>query len=467
MKNAIIWFKNDLRLHDNETLVKAIKSGKTLIPVYCFDPIHYRKLEYGFPKADLVRFDFIKQSVENLRQNLKNIGGELMIHSGDTVDFLSAIVEKYDCDEIYTEQEFATEELALLSRLESQLPDTCKLNLTWGRTLYHLNDIPYEITEIPLTSKTFRINTQKSAAVRATFPPPTNINVIELSARIWGKLPTPLNVDLEKKKNYALTYMKGGENEALDRLQYYSYDTEQLTSYRWTRNRSLGLEYSSKFSPYMAVGSLSPRTIYEWVKDYEKDIAKNQSTWWLIFEIVWRDYFTFKLMRFQNAVYQTEGYTDKEHTFTNNHDLFRRWCDGQTGIPFIDAHMRQLNQTGFMSNRGRVNCASFLVHDYLIDWTWGAAYFESKLIDYDVGSNWMNWHTQTYQIWYTNPVNQAHKYKAQEFIRKWVPELRSLNDINILIPWESNLENYPAPHELFKKWNRAINKIKKDADETN
>ena len=127
---------------------------------------------------------------------------------------------------------------------------------------------------------------------------------------------------------------------------------------------------------------------------------------------------------------------------------------------YVDAHMRQLNETGYMSNRGRVNCSSFLVYDYAIDWTWGAAYFESKLIDYDVASNWMNWHTQAYQIWYTNPVNQANKYKAQEYIRQWIPELRDLNDIEILIPWETSVADYPKPHKIFSKWTRAINKIK-------
>ena len=126
--------------------------------------------------------------------------------------------------------------------------------------------------------------------------------------------------------------------------------------------------------------------------------------------------------------------------------------------------MRQLNETGFMSNRGRVNCSSFLVYDYLIDWTWGAAYFESKLIDYDVASNWMNWHTQAYQIWYTNPVNQANKYKAQEFIRKWVPEIKHLSDRDILIPWESGVVEYPKPSAIFTKWSRAINKIKKELE---
>ena len=220
------------------------------------------------------------------------------------------------------------------------------------------------------------------------------------------------------------------------------------------------MDYSSKFSPYTALGCLSPRTIYEAVKNYEKTVKKNQSTWWIIFEIIWRDYFTFTLMRFQNAIYQTKGCTNKTYEFKNDKDLFGRWCEGCTGIPFVDAHMRQLNETGYMSNRGRVNCSSFLVYDYKIDWTWGAAYFELKLIDYDVASNWMNWHSQACQIWYTNPVHQANKYKAQEYIRKWNPEIQHLNDMEILIPWESHNKEYPQTKEIFSKWARVINKIK-------
>ncbi|WP_149275650.1 DASH family cryptochrome [Pareuzebyella sediminis] len=462
MSVAILWFKNDLRLHDNESLVKAVASGKLLIPIYCVDPQHYRKLKYGFPKCDLVRFEFLKQSILDLKENLRNIGANLMILHGPTDVEISKIVERYQCDDIYADQEFATEEMETIERLKTKISETCTLNLTWGRTLYHLDDIPYAIEDIPLTSKAFRVNTQKKANIRKTFAAPTGIQTLPIADTEWGEFPSAGELGLPSKKNFALTFMEGGETKALERMKYYLFETEQLTSYRWTRNRSLGLDYSSKFSPYMALGCLSPRTIYEAVKDYEQNVKKNQSTWWLIFEIVWRDYFTFKLMRFQNKVYHNEGYTDKRQEFTNDIELFERWCKGLTGIPFIDAHMRQLNETGFMSNRGRVNCSSFLVYDYKVDWTWGAAYFESKLIDYDVASNWMNWHTQAYQIWYTNPVNQANKYKAQGFIRKWIPEISQLSDRDILIPWESALKNYPKPKEIFAKWSRAIHKIKKD-----
>ena len=464
MSCVILWFKNDLRLHDNESLNKAISSGKPILPIYCFDTFNYRKLDLGFHKSDRVRLDFTKQCVADLRKNLQNITGNLLIKVGNTPEVISKLVIEYECEEIFAEEEFATEEIKLISELQGLLPSSCKLNLSWGRTLYHKNDIPYKIPDIPLTSKAYRINTQKNTKVRQTFVTPEKIGIIKLRSDEWGRLPLPSDLGLVGKQNYSLTYMEGGESKALERLNYYFFETQQLTSYRWTRNRSLGLDYSSKFSPYMALGCLSPRTIYESVIEYEEKIKKNQSTWWLIFEIVWRDYFTFKLMRFQNQIYQTEGYSNKSIVFENDKNLFERWCNGQTGIPFVDAHMRQLNETGYMSNRGRVNCSSFLVYDYLIDWTWGAAYFESKLIDYDVASNWMNWHTQAYQIWYTNPVNQGNKYKAQEFIRKWVPEIKHLGDKDILVPWESEVIDYPKPASIFSKWTRAINKIKRELE---
>ena len=143
---------------------------------------------------------------------------------------------------------------------------------------------------------------------------------------------------------------------------------------------------------------------------------------------------------------------------------FKRWKEGTTGIPFVDAHMRQLNETGYMSNRGRVNCSSYFVHDLKIDWTWGAAYFESRLIDYDVSANWMNWHMQAFEIYYTNPVYQGFKYKSKEYLQKYIPELSAIDDNRIYAPWEYDIEAYPKPIEIYSKWQRAINQIKKSVE---
>lgn len=459
MNTGLVWFKNDLRLHDNEALTKAIEECDELVFCYAMEKSNYKKLDLGFKKCDINRFKFLEQSVVDLQDHLDKLGGHLLIGSDSAAQFLPELVEKYDVSDIYAEQEYASEELNLIKEIQDILP-IVKFHFYWGKTLYHKDDIPFSISKIPLSSKAYRIPAGKESEPRKTLKAPTELNSVRKVKST--KFPSYKKFGFTKKEyDAAKPLLDGGETKALERLRYYTFRSELLTGYRWTRNQSQGLDYSSKFSPYLALGCISPREIFETVKEYEKKIKKNQSTWWIVFELVWRDYFTFKGMKFGDEIFKTKGYKKKEIPFENNKENFERWCEGRTGIPFVDAHMRQLNETGYMSNRGRVNCASYFVHDLNIDWTWGAAYFESKLIDYDVSSNWMNWHMQAFEIYYTNPIHQSNKYKAQDLIREWVPELKRTNDIEVLIPWEFDIPDYPKPIEIFSKWERAINLIKK------
>lgn len=459
MKTGLVWFKNDLRLHDNEALAKAVQECDELIFCYALEKSNFKKLDLGFKKWGVNRFKFIEQSVVDLQKNLEKVGGHLIIGSDSAAELLPDLVEKYGISDVYAEEEYASEELNLIKEIQDILPKV-KFHFYWGKTLYHKDDIPFTISKIPLSSKAYRIPAGNESEPREVIKAPTKLKSVKKVKST--KFPSYKKFDFTKKEyDAAKPLLEGGETQALKRLQYYTFKSELLTGYRWTRNQSQGLDYSSKFSPYLALGCISPREIFEKVKKYEEKVKKNQSTWWLVFELVWRDYFTFKGMKFGDKIFKTKGYKKKEIPFENNKKIFKRWCEGKTGIPFVDAHMRQLNETGYMSNRGRVNCASYFVHDLNIDWTWGAAYFESKLIDYDVTSNWMNWHMQAFEIYYTNPIHQSNKYKAQDFIREWIPELKDSNDVEVLIPWESDLPDYPKPIEIFPKWERAINLIKK------
>ena len=459
MKRGLVWFKNDLRLQDNEALFVATKDCDELVFCYSIEQTLFENIELGFRKADINRFKFLEQSTTDLQHNLENLGGHLVIGSESSLQLIPKLIEDFDITEIYAEEEYASEELSLINQLKDLLP-AINYHLFWGKTLYHKRDIPFDIANIPLTSKAYRIPAGQESEPRRTFPIPKDLKSCKQAKST--KFPSYNNYGFTKKEyNEASPFLEGGETLALERLQYYTFKSELLTGYRWSRNKSEGLDYSSKFSPYLALGCISARTIFEVVKEYEQHIKKNQSTWWLIFELVWRDYFTFKGMRFGDEIFKTKGYKDKEVDFENDPEKFKRWCNGTTGIPFVDAHMRQLNETGYMSNRGRVNCASYFVYDLKIDWTWGAAYFESKLIDYDVSSNWMNWHMQAFEIYYTNPVHQSNKYNSQDYIRKWIPELRDKNNIEVLIPWEFDITEYPKPIEIYQKWTRAINLIQK------
>ena len=153
----------------------------------------------------------------------------------------------------------------------------------------------------------------------------------------------------------------------------------------------LGVDYSSKLSAWLANGSISARQIYWEVKRYEQEIEKNQSTYWLIFELLWRDYFKYIALKHQNKIFQIGGIFNREYHWETDLKSFERWIDGKTGEPFVNANMLELKKTGWMSNRGRQNVASFFSKNLLMDWRMGAAYFESLLIDYDVHSNYGNW----------------------------------------------------------------------------
>jgi deoxyribodipyrimidine photo-lyase len=174
-------------------------------------------------------------------------------------------------------------------------------------------------------------------------------------------------------------------------MEHYFWETEKLSFYKQTRNGLFGLDYSSKFSAWLANGSLSARQIYWEIKEYEAQIQKNQSTYWLIFELIWRDYFKFISLKHQDRIFQLGGILQKDYHWKNNPKTIQTWIDGETREPFVNANMIELQKTGWMSNRGRQNVASYFAKDLLLDWRIGAAYFESQLMDYDVHSNYGNW----------------------------------------------------------------------------
>jgi deoxyribodipyrimidine photo-lyase len=432
-------------------------------------------LDLGFRKTGYQRYLYLKDTLQNLRESYQKIGGNLLILFGKPEELLPELIKTHQADKLIYQKEIMSEETSVESQLEIKLESTpCKITTIWGKTLYHLDDLPFEVKDIPLTSKAFRINTSKNAEPRAVFPTPTSMNFIQLDD--YGDISQELKIGFteeELQTTYDEKAFPAGETAALQRLQYYTFDSNLVETYKWTRNKSLGVDFSSKLSAYLALGSLSPRLVYFTVKDYETQIKRNISTWWLVFEVVWRDYFNFLGMREGNKVFFQSGYLNKKAVWTENYELFDRWKNGTTGIPFVDAHMKQLSHSGFMSNRGRVNTASFLSYDYQVDWRWGAAWFESLLIDHDVCSNWFNWNTQALHIYYTNPVHQSLKYdKNADFISSELHYLNKLPKYNRHAPWllsdseleKLGVEDYSRPFEIYKKWNRSIINIEKLID---
>ena len=192
---------------------------------------------------------------------------------------------------------------------------------------------------------------------------------------------------------------EGGETAGLARLRGWIWEGDHLKEYKETRNGMVGGEYSSKFSPWLAFGCLSPRLIHAEVRRYERERVENTSTYWLLFELIWRDFFRFSSIAWGSSLFQLSGPRDADlskspRLWKRDPALFRAWAQGKTGYPFVDANMRELLQSGFMSNRGRQNVASFFIKDMEMDWRLGAEWFEALLIDHDPGANYGNW---TYQ----------------------------------------------------------------------
>lgn len=429
-----MWYRNDLRIHDHEPLQRALDSVSEVIPVYCVDPRWFQKTSFGFPKTGPFRARFLLESLSDLRQRLRDKGSELIVRIGKPEDILPEMARAYQAEGIFAHKEVTDEEVKIEEAVEKAFfKEGVTLELLWGATLYHVADLPMPVRSLPDIYTQFRKQVEKMADVRETFPTPDHIPTPGIPDP--GELPTLEDLGLEAptRDERAVLAYRGGETAGLERLNQYFWEQDLLKVYKETRNGLLGADFSSKFSAWLAMGCLSPRKIYEEVRRYESVRKKNSSTYWLIFELIWRDYFRFVAKKYGNLLFQQGGI--KNNGYHGKHDWkrFEAWADGQTGIPFIDANMREIKYSGYMSNRGRQNVASFLVKDLGIDWRIGAEYFESMLIDYDPCSNWGNWNyvagvgNDPREDRYFNIISQAKRYDPQgDYVRHWVPELAEL-----------------------------------------
>lgn len=448
MSKVIVWFRNDLRLHDHEALSKAIENFSEVIPFYCFDIRHFAEDSYGFKKTTAIRAQFLIESVENLKKNLQKKNSDLVIRIGRPEEEINKLAMAHSIDTVYAYKEITSEERQVEKQLEDVFEGKVKYFL--GSTLYHINDLPYPYQDIPNVFTAFRKGIEKSVSVRELFSIPEQLPPL-ISALSVGELPSLNDFGLEEEviDQRAVLQFKGGEDEALARLNHYFFKEQHLSVYKETRNGLIGADYSSKLSVWLWNGCISPRKIYWEVMRYEESIKKNQSTYWLIFELIWRDFFKYIGLKHGNDLFQLTGINKKRYKWKQDINLFTKWANGCTGVPFIDANMRELNATGFMSNRGRQVVASFLVTELGLDWRMGAAYFESKLIDYDVTSNYGNWMYiagvgNDPRDRYFNSILQAKRYDPQgNYVRMWLPELAKLTD-TIHHPWTPSKELFQA-----------------------
>jgi deoxyribodipyrimidine photo-lyase len=373
------------------------------------------------------------------------------------------------------------------------------VRLWGGATMYHPDDLPYakDMGDLPDVFTQcefcfwcclflFCAPSRRSAAAAATpahvsapLPPPLNTPVREKAERhssVRPELPTPSKGDLPLPSPSSLPAgvlnaplptwrdlpwpaplpvpdeppipphpraalpFKGGETAALARLKYYLWDSDRVATYFETRNGMLGGDYSTKFAPWLAHGCLSARRVHREIRAYERERTEGgkgtKNTYWVLFELTWRDFFVFWARKHGNKLFFLGGPSDGRRAgsgpapiqWRDDPALFSRWAEGRTGLPLIDANMRELRQTGFMSNRGRQNVASVLALDYGLDWRLGAALFEYYLVDFTPSANWGNWVCAAGmnggRVNRFNVAKQSKDYDPEgEYAKAWVPEL--------------------------------------------
>ncbi|XP_059157337.1 cryptochrome DASH-like isoform X2 [Physella acuta] len=476
-KVGICLFRNDLRIHDNEALFVANQKSEALLPLYCFDPCHYEgTYHYKFPKTGGHRLKFLLESIVDLREKLKSIGSNLIVRKGKPEDVIPEIIKTFSSEadvSIFLHKEVTDEETKVEKAIESKLP----VAAVWGHTLYHIEDLPFQPKHLPDVYTQFRKRVESDVPVRKLILIPDKLKPLPCSIDP-GEIPGFADFNLPRPESDPRTAFpfSGGESAALERLNSYLWETNNVTTYKDTRNGMIGPEFSTKFSPWLAHGCISAKKIYWEIKRYEKERTANQSTYWVIFELLWRDYFYYIGLKYGNKLFFAGGIKGDNVKWKTNEQHFKAWQEGKTGVPYVDANMRELAATGFMSNRGRQNVASFLTKDLQLDWRLGAEWFESLLIDHDVCSNYGNW---LYGAGIGNDPRENRKFNVVKqgldydeegnYVRLWVPELAGIKTGRVHCIWTASKvqletgnvvlgQTYPHPIVLAPEWSKHVNR---------
>jgi len=434
-RRAIVWFRQDLRLHDNEALSEALKHADEVIPVYVFDERVFRGTTrwFGFPKTGKFRAKFILESVRDLRAQLRGLDSELYVRVGKPEEEIFRIARQCRTSWVYCNRERTQEEVWVQDALERNLWSIGQeLRFNRGKMLFHTADLPFPVTHTPDTFSQFRKEVEREVNIREPIPAPGQKFPLLTCHLESGDIPLLEDFDhdpFRRDPRVALDF-KGGEREALKRLRYFFRETDLPSAYNDTRNGLIGGDYSTKFSPWLAQGCLSPKMIWRELKRYEEKNGRNKSTYCLALQLIWRDFFRLQAKKHGDSIFLKGGTHGKPVPgLRNDRELLEKWIEGRTGAPFVDANMKEIAATGYMSNRGRQVVGSFLVKDLKVNWQMGAEYFESILIDYDPASNWGNWNhiagvgcdpREDYPL---NHAAQAQRYDPkEEYVNLWLPE---------------------------------------------
>jgi len=374
---TLYWFRNDLRLQDHPALLRAAEADDLLL-LYLW-PAH--RPWCNTAGLGRHRERFLRESLLALRSELAALGQDLLVLEGLPEQVIPRLVRELRIDMVHTSRCAGVYEARNIAWLQENLP--IPVQEYRGNTLFGEAALRERFAALPESFTPFRRLVDEGLLPdtpwpgSATLPPPPALRfrrIDEPALRAPAALP-----------------LRGGRDNALRRLRQFTDAGGGLRDYRETRNDLDPLRGSSTLSPWLANGCLSVREVAAAISEHERRHGANESTYWLYFELLWREYFHWRAAGDGNALFRHGGRRQRITHCSFEPRNFARWCAGDTDFPLVNALMHQLVETGWMSNRGRQIAASCLIHEYGIDWRYGAAFFEKHLIDYDVASNYGNW----------------------------------------------------------------------------
>lgn len=389
-KRILVWFRNDLRLHDNEMLVEAIAKSDSILPVYFFDPHYFQPTIFETDKTGAHRAKFLLESVAALRLAFQQLGGDILLMKGSPEELMAKLVEDYEISEVYHHREVAPEETLISTKVEDLLWKL-KINLKHfiGHTLYNKEDLPFPIKDIPDVFAQFKKKTERDAIVKSCFLSPEEISFVENED--WGTLPSLEDLGFDSAVSVPEPSFSGGEDAGLQQLK--ALLEEGADIYLKPVKQSPDKPgFSSRLSGWLSLGCLSPRKVYWLVKEAEAAFGGNANFNQILLGLLWRDYFRFMFKKHGIEFFQDPDFEKELFSVADNENpALQKWKTGTTGHAMIDKYMLELNESGFIPHSARLLVATFLVHVLKVHWTNGAVYFEDKLIDYAPASNWGNW----------------------------------------------------------------------------
>lgn len=451
---VLFWHRNDLRISDSIGLAAASRTGSRVIGVFCID-----RLILGGDAIAPARVTYMLGCLKALAEDYRQAGSQLLFVDGDPVDRIPQLARTLTARAVYwhydVEPYSQTRDERVTTALQAQ---NIQIHTNWDRLLHDPNAIktgnkqPYSVYS-PFWRNW---NSQPKPAPVVVELPKSELTPAEIQA--LTQLPT---IDLPTAAELGFTkaaplILEPGTAAAAQQLAKFCSDS--IAQYDEQRNYP-AVAGSSVLSAALKFGTIGIRTVWAATTTAaaaaSDDTARAGITTWQQ-ELAWREFYQQAMYHFPSLAQGPYRDHFKQFPWVNDKIQFTAWCEGKTGYPIVDAAMRQLNQTGWMHNRCRMIVASFLTKDLIINWQWGEKYFMQTLIDGDLSANNGGWQWSASSgmdpkpLRIFNPYTQAQKFdRDATYIRKWVPELKSVDTKMILtgdlLPLTRHQVGYPLP----------------------